>query len=128
VRKLDHARVGRAYAASLIVALLVVLAPMACGPRRAPTVADSEPVTPAGQPLTAEEVIRESDLHRLVGLDDISAQAQFEEDMRYLDGHGDPDVIPAAESKTTLEHIGRATWSVLTIAFTLGMAALPFLI
>ncbi len=118
---------GYAYTAAMAATIAVLAVSMACAPQVRAPVAELA-VTAEGQPLTAEEVIRQHDINRLWALDEYADARQLDADMQYLDATASPDFETAEGTTSKWEHVGRATWSVLTVAFTLGMAALPFLI
>jgi hypothetical protein len=104
-----------------------------CAARQAAHVQDADATSP-GARVTAEDVIRENDLERLWSLEEYAAeQHQLDAEIALLDGDVSGDADFAADSAekrpgSTMESVGRATWSVLVVAFTLGMAALPFLV
>jgi hypothetical protein len=113
--------------------MLVVAWLVSCTPRQA-KVQDVEPTARLGKAVTAEDVIRENDLERLWSLEEYAAeQHQLDKEIALLDGDaaGDADYAADGEEERPggkMEDFGRATWSVLVVAFTLGMAALPFLV
>jgi hypothetical protein len=112
--------------------MLVVAWLVSCAPQT--KVQDVEPTARLGKAVTAEDVIRENDLERLWSLEEYAAeQHQLDKEMALLDGDAAGDADYAADGKEDrpggkMEDFGRATWSVLVVAFTLGMAALPFLV
>jgi len=104
-----------------------------CTPRHAARVQETDVTARPGDPVTAEDVIREQDLDRLWSLEEYAdEQHNLDAEIALLDGEkaGDADYPPEGEERPrgTMEHVGRATWSVFVVAFTLGMAALPFLV
>jgi hypothetical protein len=120
-------RVAISYAAGLVVTALVLVVAVSCAPQ--------QPITPEeasyeGDVLTAEQVIRHHDLKRLWALDEFALQQQeLDIDLASLDQDiTEVDYEARTKRERTLAHIGRATWSFLTVAVTLGMTALPFLI
>jgi hypothetical protein len=106
---------------------VVVVASMACSAQNR-TRAPEPVVTADGQPLTAEAVIRQHDINRVWSLDEYASAKELDADMQYLEAAGSPEFEEAIAPTSRWEHVGRATWSVLTVVVTLGMAALPFLI
>jgi hypothetical protein len=122
--------VGALYAASLFLTALVLAAPTSCAPPQAARLPEDAPAARTGGPATAEDVIREHDLQRLWSLEEYAAeQEQLDAEIALLEREvADADYASQTQTGRTLEHVGRATWSVFVVAFTLGMAALPFLI
>jgi hypothetical protein len=111
----------------MAAAVVVLAASMACSAQQRTRV--PEPAVMAdGQPLTAEAVIRQHDINRVWTLDEYASAQELDADMQYLEAAGSPEFEEAVAPTSRWEHVGRATWSVLTVAVTLGMAALPFLI
>ena len=114
--------------------MLVLTVAMACAPQQHAQVAEptlaarQQSLYPFEGPRTAEEAIRQQDLHRLWALDEYDAAQQLDMDMTAFDAEGMPADAAAEGTMSRWEHIGRATWSVMTVMFTLGMAALPFLV
>lgn len=124
-------RVGFAYAMGLGAAVLLIVVSMSCAPQRTPRVEDPTLRAEDGvRMLTAEDVIREHDLERLWTLEEFAAeQHQLDADIALLEQEvAQADYASRSRTRRTMEHVGRATWSVFVVAFTLGMAALPFLI
>jgi hypothetical protein len=122
-------RSGGVCAAGLVVIVWVA----GCGPRQGARVQDGDATARQAERVTAEDVIREHDLERLWSLEEYAAeQHALDAEVALLDGEiaDDADYRADAEERAggTMEHVGRATWSVLVVAFTLGMAALPFLV
>jgi len=110
--------------------LLVIASLANCASRQAARVQDANTASRPGEPVTAEDVIREHDLERLWSLEEYAdEQHDLDAEIALLDGEraGDAD-YPPEEQEHKLESFGRATWSVFVVAFTLGMAALPFLV
>lgn len=125
-------RVGFAYALGLAVTASVIATSMSCAPQEAARVEDPMMMRAGDSQgvLTAEDVIRQHDLERLWSLEEFAAeQDQLDVDMALLEQEASQaDYASRSRASRTMDHIGRATWSVLTVAVTLGMAALPFLI
>ncbi len=123
-------RISHACTAGMFVVAWLI----SCAPQQAQVQQDVEPTARLGKAVTAEDVIRENDLERLWSLEEYAAeQHQLDREMDLLEGDVAGDADFAADDTEErpggrMEHIGRATWSVLVVAFTLGMAALPFLV
>jgi hypothetical protein len=132
-----------ARAVGLAAAVAFVAVAMSCAAQRsAPDPHElSREVERDDDVLTAEDVIRRHDIRRLGSLQEFQdEQEEMDERIRRLELEGDGEAtesVPGAtaepdgfgeRAKRVFETAGKVTYTVFVVAFTLGMAALPFLI
>lgn len=129
-------------APGLLAAMVLVTLPLSCAAQRPGSDSwdDQNSAVEWGDGVTPEELIRERDMMSLESFQEL--QQEMDDQHRALEEgfileeglEEDPEAVepePATFRERmayTLEKAGLVTWAVFTVAFSLGMAALPFLI
>ena len=123
---------ARAHVVSLAAGALIVTLALSCAPRRAIVERDAPPVWTepdiATTPADRTSGRAADDFDSLQDLQD-----EMDERIRLLD---EQDAEPASRTQPSfgtrvsrrLDKIGKATFSVIVVAVTLGMVALPYLL